>query len=222
MDYSITNHIQYKEHMKNFVSIKKCQSLLMAADQKTKALHAVQLAKVQLSLKEHRAEVEKLRVENERLRDQLKLLIKKCVPPKPKCPITPLDQHPQYIELKRIEAEKQLHNERLKAEQSKLDSDKCPEVINAKRKLDELRQRCMSGSSRIEDHPDYQSLMERHRREIALAQSQVESETKRKTRSDIRDHPDYRYIKGYYESEIARLKAQIRSECPEFKTPAYL
>lgn len=222
-DFSITNHIQYKEHMKNFVSKKKCSELLQDLRKKC----SEQLSKVQES-------VETLKADNAQLRSQLRALLQKCAPQpvkSTKCPITPLDQHPEYIELKKKEAEakEQLLAEQRKANQTKLDADKCPEVISAKKKLEELRKQCLRprhDPGSIEQHPDYPALIERHRQEISAAQSQVEAEMKKKLRTDIRNHPDYHYFKGYYESEISKLKSQLsacsnapKPTCPKTKCP---
>lgn len=221
-DYSITNHIQYKEHMKGFISKKRCNELIQKTQEDIKKQCNSRLSKVQSVLAEQRNAISQLDTENAKLREQLRALLKRCPvpqppPPKPQCPIIPLDQHPDYIEIKKQEAE--LRKEKHKAELTKLDADKCPEVVRAKRKLDELRKQCSKPKHNIKDHPDYQSLMERHRQEVATAQSKTEAETRKKLRTDIRNHPDYHYFKAYYESEIANLKKKLTdttcAKCPE-------
>ena len=149
-DYSITNHVAYKQHMKNFVPKKLCRDLLNKKQKEGTAKYVnlrkrcrdlinktekegtakyvdlrkrcnQRLSKVQALLGKQQDVVSALEGENGQMRSQLKTLLKHCAPPKKsKCPITPFEQHPDYIVLKKREAEAKEHlrQERLKAEQT--------------------------------------------------------------------------------------------------------
>jgi hypothetical protein len=221
-DYSITNHIDYKKHMKNYVTLQKCHEMHKSSSEKYVDLRDrcnARLSKARDILREQQDAISTLEKQNAELRSHLNTLAP--MPTAPKCPLVPLSRHPEYIELrkKQAEAKAALREEQRKAEQTQLDADKCPDVIMAKRKLQELRKQCKIAKCNpgdIADHPDYKALIEQHLADIAEAQSKIEAEMKRKMRTDIRTHPDYNYFKAYYESEIAKLALKVPkpSKCP--------
>lgn len=188
--FAIENHIQYKNHMKNYISKKKCSYLLTDCRDK---------------LEKSEAAVKALKTRNTLLESKLRALINKCAPKKQGCPMIPLKSHPEYIALK-------------KAESVAKAGSQCPEVLEAQKKLEVLRNqygkpKCECKPESIEKHPDYASLIDSCRKKIREAESRIESDMTKKMRTDIRSHPDYSYFKSYYESEIAKLKAQAKP-CP--------
>lgn len=231
--FDIRNHINYKEHMKQFISKEDCKALLKAGQDKNTELRE----KASARIKEERAKVGKIRdraraiVARERqqriqmeaqlnkMRDEFKVLLARCPPPvKDKCPLVPLEQHPGYIAMKKAEKKQQ---------------GRCtdPEVLKAKAQLRAAQEQCRKPKcdpEPITKHPDYESLMEECQNKIDKAKSEVEAEMKRKLRTDIRYHPDYSYFKSYYESKIADLQSKLEQaarpapkcpECPKVECP---
>ena len=206
--FNIINHVDYKEHMKAYVLKKNLTSMIEQAN-KEEAKH---IQNNKDMLKELNI-MKKVYIES----------LKRCpLPVKPLCPIIPLEQNLEYIAMKK---------------RDKALLTKCPNLSEAKDKLNNLEKECIapekkciaSEKEHIEKHVDYPSLIAHWRKQmdnmkavlekeyqtrLNVENSKLETEMKRKLRTDIRSHPDYTYFKNYYEARIAELQKTV-NECHE-------
>lgn len=201
-EFSIRNHVDYRDHMKGFISKKKVKTIMNKYDQRLKALE-----KANRTLQRNNAKLQRI--------------ADKCMPKKPKCPLVPLEAHPDFIRLKKQCPPAFSKLDKLRKECGKPKCPQCPTCPDCPSpqspKCPSCPQcSCCSGNKQpISKHPDYPALAEKHRQEISSAVSKVEGEMKRKNRTDIRFHPDYQYFKAYYESVIQTAKAGKCPPCPK-------
>lgn len=200
-EFSIRNHVDYHEHMKGFISKEKVKTLMGKYDQRLR-----ELEKANNALQKNNAKLRKI--------------ADKCMPKKPACPLVPLESHPDFIKLKNQCPSTFSKLNQLRKECGKPKCPTCPPCPDCpgpqSPKCASCPEcaHCSGGKQPISKHPDYPALAEKHRQEISAAKSKVESEMKRKRRTDIRFHPDYPYFKAYYESVIKTAKAGKCPPCP--------
>jgi hypothetical protein len=194
-EFSIRNHVQYNEHMKDYVTKEKCRELISKYSERL------------VTLEKQNAKLEKIKA--------------KCMPKQSKCPPGQLDKHPDYIALKKQcpTAFGRLDLLRKQCGKPKCPTcptcPECPSVASPKCRNCPPCKKCAGKNTPIMNHPDYPALLESHRKELTVAMSKVEGEFKRKTRTDIRYHQDYQYFKSYYESIIQSLKSGKCPDCPK-------
>ena len=206
--YDITKHVDYKRHMENFVSRKKCALDLSEKTDKIKAYYESKIAnmrndsacnnqteKLRVLIGKLKTRLAELNADNSRLQT----LAQRC--PEPTQSSAPLSEHPEYQAMLRELKERK--------------DGECtnPEVLKARAKLASASKKCKSTCNKsIEQHFDYARLMEEHNKAIRKAMSEVESKMKSKCRAlrtDIHDHPDYELFKKYYEDKISDLQSRI-------------